>query len=109
MFFFPGLDVRGRVRLDEATLRRVAELSRLSLSADEEKGIGRDLAEILEKVRQLGAAPSSAEARFWLETRAFQDLREDDLRPSLGRETVLASAPRRVDDLVEVPFPGEAT
>jgi aspartyl-tRNA(Asn)/glutamyl-tRNA(Gln) amidotransferase subunit C len=89
-------------RVTTDTVDHVAKLACLSLTADERERFARQLDEVLafaESIQALdttGVEPMShaiAEGRF----------REDEPRPSLERERVLAAAPDAADGLFRVP------
>jgi len=79
----------------EDTVRRVAALARLELTAEETRRLGGDLAHILSAFRALeqaqveGVAPLAAPG----ESGGPGGLREDRLEPGLARDELLARAP----------------
>ena len=89
-------------RVTVETVEHVARLARLSLTAEEKERFARELQQILsyaETIQALdteGVEPMSHAA-------AAGALREDDPRPSLDRERVLAEAPDASDGLFRVP------
>ena len=101
-------------RVSPEDVRRVAELANLELTADEEPRMRRDLNSILDYVAQLGEldtahvepmaqvsevlASSSQTASEKLSV-----LREDEVRPSLDRALVIASAPETDSVFFKVP------
>lgn len=95
--------------IDEETVKRIASLARLDLEPGEVLALRKDMERILEHVSRLDAAPPTEEADFWGGGEGGASLREDVVRPSLDRETVLRVAPSRTADSFKVPFPGEAT
>ena len=89
--------------IDEATVARVARLSRLELTAEERVLFRAQLGGILESFQRVAAldrpaAPDEAPA-------APPDaaMREDSVVPSLPREDVLAGAPESEDGYFVVP------
>jgi aspartyl-tRNA(Asn)/glutamyl-tRNA(Gln) amidotransferase subunit C len=101
-------------RVSPDDVRRVAELANLELSAEEEPRMRRDLNAILDYVAQLaeldtaqvepmaqvsevlassGEAPSEKQSV----------LRDDEVRPSLDRAAVMASAPESDSVFFKVP------
>jgi aspartyl-tRNA(Asn)/glutamyl-tRNA(Gln) amidotransferase subunit C len=97
------------VTLDE--VRRVAELANLELTADEEPRMQRDLNAILSHIAQLNeldtaGVPAMAQVGEVLGT-LLQDrgenLRVDEVRPSVDRAAVMASAPETDGRFFKVP------
>jgi aspartyl-tRNA(Asn)/glutamyl-tRNA(Gln) amidotransferase subunit C len=101
-----------RVSLED--VRRVAELANLDLTPDEEPRMRRDLNAILDYVAQLGELDtaqvqpmaqvsevlvSSGEAL----SEKLSVLREDEVRPCLDRERVMAAAPETDGVFFKVP------
>jgi aspartyl-tRNA(Asn)/glutamyl-tRNA(Gln) amidotransferase subunit C len=101
-----------RVSLED--VRRVAELANLDLTPDEEPRMRRDLNAILDYVAQLGELDtaqvqpmaqvsevlvSSGEAP----SEKLSVLREDEVRPCLDRERVMAAAPETDGVFFKVP------
>ena len=91
--------------IDRAQVRHVARLARLSLSGEEEERLAAQLAHVLEYIERLqaidveGVAPLS----FAGDAQAGIALREDEVRPSLPREKVLAQAPQQDGEAFVVP------
>lgn len=84
---------------------RIAELARLALTEDERRRLGRQLADILTYVEQVGAIDTAGiepTSHVQLDASA---LRPDVPQPSLRREEALANAPdaARVAGLFKVP------
>jgi aspartyl-tRNA(Asn)/glutamyl-tRNA(Gln) amidotransferase subunit C len=101
-------------RVSPADVRRVAELSNLELTADEESRMRRDLNAILDYVAQLGELDTAqvepmAQVSDVLATpgevpsEKLSVLREDEVRPCLDRERVMASAPETDSVFFKVP------
>jgi aspartyl-tRNA(Asn)/glutamyl-tRNA(Gln) amidotransferase subunit C len=97
------------VTIDE--VRRVAELANLELTADEEPRMQRDLNAILGHIAQLNeldtaGVPAMAQVGEVLGT-LLQDrgenLRVDEVRPSVDRAAVMASAPETDGRFFKVP------
>jgi|SRR5581483_3570692 len=88
---------------EKIDIRHVAKLARLALTDDEVKRFGTQLGDLLEHVNvlaKLDVSNVSATAQV-VESRNVE--REDRLRPSLDRETVLAQAPQRLGAFFRVP------
>ena len=97
------------VTMDE--VRRVAELANLELTAEEEPRMQRDLNAILGYIAQLneldtaGVPPMAQVGEVLgglLEDRG-ESLRVDEVRPSLDRAAVMASAPETDGRFFKVP------
>jgi aspartyl-tRNA(Asn)/glutamyl-tRNA(Gln) amidotransferase subunit C len=97
------------VTIDE--VRRVAELANLELTAEEEPKMQRDLSAILDYIAQLNeldtaGVPAMAQVGEilggLLEDRG-EMLRRDEIRPSLDRAAVMASAPETDGRFFKVP------
>ena len=83
--------------IDRAQVRHVARLARLALSAEEEERFAAQLAHVLDYIERLqaidvtGVEPLS----FAGDAQADVAMRQDEPRPSLPREKVLAPAPQQ--------------
>jgi aspartyl-tRNA(Asn)/glutamyl-tRNA(Gln) amidotransferase subunit C len=92
-------------------VRRVAELANLELTAEEEPRMQRDLNAILEHIAQLNeldTADVPAMAQVGEMLGGVVDsvggmLRQDTVRPSLDRATVMAAAPESDGRFFKVP------
>jgi aspartyl-tRNA(Asn)/glutamyl-tRNA(Gln) amidotransferase subunit C len=88
---------------DTIDIRYVATLARLALTDSEIDTFGRQLGELLAHVNRLAeldieSVPATAQV---VESRNV--MREDELRPCLDRERVLAEAPQRQGSFFRVP------
>jgi aspartyl-tRNA(Asn)/glutamyl-tRNA(Gln) amidotransferase subunit C len=84
------------------TVEHVARLAHLSLTAEEKEAFARELQEILSYAETIQALDTAAVAPM-SHAAAGEVLREDEPRPSLDRERVLAAAPDAADGLFRVP------
>ncbi len=86
-------------------VRRIAELARLRLSAEEERTFAVQLSAILEHVRALEELDVSdvEPMTHALAAGEVPALREDEVRPGLSPEEAVAAAPARVGTAFEVP------
>jgi len=99
----------GTVTLED--VRRVAELANLELSAEEEPRMQRDLNAILGYVSQLNQldtkdVPAMAQVGEMLSAGVDltgEDLRVDEVRPSVDRKAVMATAPESDGRFFKVP------
>ncbi len=81
----------------------VARLARLDLSAEETEGFRKDLSSIvgyIERLRQVDTSQVPATLGVQPHTNV---LRQDEARPSLGPDGVLANAPQRENDAFQIP------
>ena len=99
---------RDAVSLED--VRRVAELAQLEMSSDEETRMQRDLSAILGYVQQLNELDTAkveplAQIAALLHgaERENASLREDEVRASLERKRVMASAPVADESYFKVP------
>jgi aspartyl-tRNA(Asn)/glutamyl-tRNA(Gln) amidotransferase subunit C len=82
--------------IDRKTVRHVARLSRLALTEEEEERTAAQLGHVLEYIERLervdvsGVEPLSFAGDA---SEAQAAMRDDEVRPGLPRETVLAEAP----------------
>jgi aspartyl-tRNA(Asn)/glutamyl-tRNA(Gln) amidotransferase subunit C len=99
----------GSVSVEE--VRRVAELANLELTPEEEPLMQRDLNAILGHVAELneldttGVPPMAqvGELIQMIEDKAGATLRQDQIRPSIDRKAVMASAPESDGRFFKVP------
>lgn len=86
------------------TVEHVARLAHLSLTAEEKEAFARELQEILSYAETIQALDTDAvEPMSHAAAAEAEALREDEARPSLERERVLAAAPDAADGLFRVP------
>jgi aspartyl-tRNA(Asn)/glutamyl-tRNA(Gln) amidotransferase subunit C len=91
--------------LSDRDVVRIAELARLALTEDERRHLGRQVADILTYVEQVGAIDTTGiEPTSHVQLEA-STLRPDEPRPSLSRAEALANAPdaARAAGLFKVP------
>jgi len=93
------------VAIDRAQVRHVARLARLALSSEEEERFAAQLGHVLEYIERLQAVDVEGvePLGFAGDTSAAAPLRDDVVRPSLPRETVLAQAPQQNGEAFVVP------
>lgn len=89
--------------LTREQVRHVAQLARLSLSAEEEERYARQLGQVLEYVERLAKVDVSGVEPLAHAVPLPTLLRDDLVRPSLSRDEALANAPQRVGEGVAVP------
>ncbi len=86
-------------------LTRVASLARLALTGEEHELFARQLAQVLDYARQVQSVDTSGVPPTSHPTGALTPLREDEVQPSLSRDTALSQAPEadKVAGLFKVP------
>jgi aspartyl-tRNA(Asn)/glutamyl-tRNA(Gln) amidotransferase subunit C len=90
--------------IDRAQVRHVARLARLALSDDEEERFAAQLAHVLEYIERLRQVDvTGVEPLSFAGDAQGAALREDEPRPSLPREQVLAQAPQQDGTAFVVP------
>lgn len=89
--------------IDEAQVRHIAKLSRLSLSDDEFRLFASQLGEILEYVQQLSGVDTHDVAPLAHPHEVTNVLREDEPAEGLSAAAALSNAPDRVQDFFRVP------
>jgi aspartyl-tRNA(Asn)/glutamyl-tRNA(Gln) amidotransferase subunit C len=94
--------------LDLESLRHIAELAELSLTAEEEARLAHDVGRIVAYVAELNAVdttdvPPTAHVAGIEPTRSGEGWREDVAKPGLSHEEALAGAPHAEHDGFAVP------
>jgi aspartyl-tRNA(Asn)/glutamyl-tRNA(Gln) amidotransferase subunit C len=93
----------GTMKITRKKVAYVARLARLDLSSELEKQFTRQLnmvLEYMERLKQVDTKGVEPASRAIPTQNAF---REDEIRPSLPKETALDNAPARKDDFFVVP------
>ena len=88
--------------LTTADVEHVASLARLGLSDDETERMREQLSSILEHIAVLQEIDTDRISPTAQVNALENVLRDDDVRPSLAQETVLAIAPQSRDGFLEV-------
>lgn len=88
---------------DKIDIRHVAKLARLALSDDEVKTYGAQLSDLLGHVDKLQELPVDGIAATAQVIPLRNVMREDEIRPSLDRDAVLAGAPQIHGTFFRVP------
>lgn len=88
--------------LSRTDVEHVAALARLGLTSAEVETLREQLSSILEHIAVLDRLDTAAIPPTAQVLPLANVLRDDDARPSLPRETVLANAPRQADGFFEV-------
>ncbi len=89
--------------IDPKTIERLASLSQIQLSAEETDLLARELEAIVGFVEQLEAVEVADLPPTDQVTGLESVLREDEVRPGLSRDVLLANAPRTEDGYIVVP------
>ncbi|BAZ89346.1 aspartyl/glutamyl-tRNA amidotransferase subunit C [Raphidiopsis curvata NIES-932] len=89
--------------INREQVRKVANLARLELTAQEEEQFTFQLGSILEYVEQLGELDVSNVSPTTRAIDLSNVTREDKLQPYLDREAILRSAPQQEGDFFKVP------
>lgn len=89
--------------IDRATVDHVARLARLSLTDEERALFTEQLRHILDYFTRLQELDLGAVAPTSHILAASEVLRQDEVRPSLDREEVLAAAPEAEEGFFKVP------
>jgi aspartyl-tRNA(Asn)/glutamyl-tRNA(Gln) amidotransferase subunit C len=88
---------------DRIDIRYVATLARLALTDEEVEVFGRQLGDLLGHVNRLGELDIESVAATAQVVESRNVMREDEPRPCLDRERVLAEAPQRQGAFFRVP------
>jgi aspartyl-tRNA(Asn)/glutamyl-tRNA(Gln) amidotransferase subunit C len=92
--------------IDRKTVRHVAHLARLALSAEEEEKTVRELGRVLDYIERLAGVDVSSVAPLTFAgdaSLAKESMRADEPRPCLPREKVLKQAPEHDGSTFLVP------
>ena len=91
--------------IDRAQVRHVARLARLALSAEEEERLAAQLGHVLDYIARLQAVDVSGvePLSFAGDAQADIAMRDDESRPSLPRDKVLAQSPQQDGQAFVVP------
>jgi aspartyl-tRNA(Asn)/glutamyl-tRNA(Gln) amidotransferase subunit C len=92
-----------RMQIDEATVRHVARLARIKVSAEETASLKRELTSILEWVEQLGEVDTSAVEPMTRMGEMKLPLRRDEVTAGDMAEAVVKNAPLTEDHYFLVP------
>ena len=90
-------------KIDETTVRKVANLSRLELSDEQIISFTTKLSAILEYIEKLNELDTENIEPLAHCLPVHNVMRSDEIKPSLGTEKVLETAPKRDDEYFKVP------
>lgn len=91
------------MQIDEATVRHVARLARIKVSAEETASLKRELTSILEWVEQLGEVDTSAVEPMTRMGDMTLPLRKDEVTAGDMAEAIVKNAPLTEDHYFLVP------
>ena len=91
-------------KVSEQEVKKIAELSRLSLSSEELKKRTDDMNNILNYMDTLNEIDTENVEELYNVNDIKNSLREDNYEPSLDQKDVLANSPSSNSDYVEVPL-----
>tara|TARA_B100000401_G_scaffold265001_1_gene180371 strand:+ start:254 stop:565 length:312 start_codon:yes stop_codon:yes gene_type:complete len=91
-------------KISEQEVKRIAELSRLSLSSEELKKRTQDMNNILNYMDTLNEIDTENVEELYNVNDMNNSLREDNYEASLDKKDVLANSPSSNSDYVEVPL-----
>ena len=91
-------------KISEQEVRKIAELSRLSLSSEELKKRTQDMNNILNYMDTLNEIDTENVEELYNVHDMNNSLREDNYEASLDKKDVLANSPNSNSDYVEVPL-----
>jgi aspartyl-tRNA(Asn)/glutamyl-tRNA(Gln) amidotransferase subunit C len=89
--------------LELKDVEHVARLARLALSEAEKAQMATQLTAILDYIQKLRELPTDGVEPTAHAVPLRNVMREDDVRPCLDREAMMASAPERADEFFRVP------
>ncbi|MBY0356672.1 MAG: Asp-tRNA(Asn)/Glu-tRNA(Gln) amidotransferase subunit GatC [Candidatus Obscuribacterales bacterium] len=88
-------------------VEHVAKLARLALSDDEKERFAEQLGRIIESFNELSSVDTDQIEPFTHALPLLNVMREDELRPLLGSETLLQGAPDKEGSFFRVPKIGD--
>ena len=91
-------------KISEQEVRKIAELSRLSLSSDELKKRTEDMNNILNYMDTLNEIDTDNVEELYNVNDMINPLRDDTFEQSLEKKDVLKNSPSSNDDYIEVPL-----
>jgi len=91
-------------KISEQEVRKIAELSRLSLSSDELKKRTEDMNNILNYMDTLNEIDTDNVEELYNVNDMNNSLRDDSFEESLEKKDVLKNSPKSNDDYIEVPL-----
>lgn len=91
------------MKLDKATLEKIAHLARLNFDAKEEAAILSSMSEILTWVEKLNEVDTTNVAPLTHMASEVNVIREDQVKEHLSHEDALKNAPKKDSDYIRVP------
>jgi aspartyl-tRNA(Asn)/glutamyl-tRNA(Gln) amidotransferase subunit C len=91
------------MKVDQATLRKIAHLARLEFEEEAEEAMLESLSEILTWVEMLNEVDTDNIEPLQSMSQEVNRMREDEIQPSLSRERGLHNAPKKDEQYFRVP------
>ena len=91
------------MKVEQATLRKIAHLARLELEAGAEEAMLESLSEILTWVEMLNEVDTDHIEPLQSMSQEVNRMREDEILPPLSRERGLYNAPKKDEQYFRVP------
>jgi aspartyl-tRNA(Asn)/glutamyl-tRNA(Gln) amidotransferase subunit C len=91
------------MKVDKATLHKIAHLSRLEIKEEDEGRIMADMSKIITWVEKLGELDTEGVEPLTSMSHEVNAFREDEVKPHLEHERALKNAPKRDSDYFRVP------
>ncbi|OGQ35242.1 MAG: hypothetical protein A3F16_05065 [Deltaproteobacteria bacterium RIFCSPHIGHO2_12_FULL_43_9] len=90
-------------KISDEQVRYIADLARLELSAEEVSRLSKELGKIIHYIGILNEINTAGVEPMYSSLGGFSRYREDGLKPSMPRDSLLKEAPRHDDESILVP------
>lgn len=84
-------------------VKKIAKLSRLEIDDKRLVKFQQDLSKILDYINKLNELDTEGVEASYCEPKRIEDLREDEVKPSMDRNRILKNAPDQEDGAFKVP------
>ena len=91
------------MKIDQATIRKIAHLARLNFDSQAEEKMRKDLSQVLEWVEELQEVPTDNIAPLTNMSSEINSFREDEVGVQLTQEQALRNAPKQENGFFTVP------
>jgi len=91
------------MKIDQATIRKIAHLARLNFDSQGEEKMRKDLSQVLEWVEQLQEFPTDIVAPLTSMSSEINAFRADEVGEQLTQEQALKNAPKHENGFFTVP------
>lgn len=91
------------MKVDKATLHKIAHLARLEIKEEDEDRIMADMSKIITWVEKLGELDTEGVEPLTSMSHEVNAFREDEVKPHLEHERALKNAPKKDSDYFRVP------